>query len=101
MDAKLQDRQLKYVLAKYIIPNKGLDFNEIRTQEEFNDIQEGLKNIIIFLKKNIWNYPFQYIMVLMSYNKKADSIKSRTLIFYLNEPQLLTRFPLLVSPLAI
>ncbi|MEM5663834.1 hypothetical protein AAHB94_08485 [Bacillus toyonensis] len=43
MDAKLQDRQLKYVLAKYIIPNKGLDFNEIRTQEEFNDIQEGLK----------------------------------------------------------
>ncbi|MEH7149302.1 hypothetical protein V7095_02430 [Bacillus thuringiensis] len=43
MDAKLQDRQLKYVLKKYIIPNKGFDPTEIRTQEEFNDIQEGLK----------------------------------------------------------
>lgn len=40
---KLQDRQLKYVLSKYIIPNKGLDFDEIRTQEEWDDIQEGLK----------------------------------------------------------
>ncbi|PFM73603.1 hypothetical protein [Bacillus cereus] len=43
MDAKLQDRQLKYVLKKYIIPNKAFDFNEIRTQEELNDVQEGLK----------------------------------------------------------
>ncbi|MGG5740463.1 hypothetical protein [Bacillus cereus group sp. IBL03679] len=40
---KLQDRQLKYVLEKYIIPNKGFDPNEIRTQEELNDVQEGLK----------------------------------------------------------
>ncbi|MBG9713146.1 MULTISPECIES: hypothetical protein [Bacillus cereus group] len=43
MDAKLQDRQLKYVLKKYIIPNKGFDPTEIRTQEELNDVQEGLK----------------------------------------------------------
>lgn len=42
-ESKLQDRQLKYVLDKYIIPNKELDFNEIRTQEELDDIQEGLK----------------------------------------------------------
>ncbi|AXO97179.1 hypothetical protein [Bacillus anthracis] len=40
---KLQDRQLKYVLKKYIIPNKEFDFDEIRTREEFDDIQEGLK----------------------------------------------------------
>ncbi|QIW22423.1 hypothetical protein [Bacillus thuringiensis] len=38
---KLQDRQLKYVLAKYIIPDKGFDPNDIRTQEELTDIQEG------------------------------------------------------------
>ncbi|HHT7155579.1 hypothetical protein P4V74_24900 [Bacillus thuringiensis] len=43
MNAKLQDRQLKYVLEKYIIPNKGFDPTEIRTQEELNDVQEGLK----------------------------------------------------------
>lgn len=40
---KLQDRQLKYVLEKYIIPNKGFDPTEIRSQEELSDIQEGLK----------------------------------------------------------
>lgn len=39
---KLQNRQLKYVLAKYIIPGKNFDPNEIRTQEELNDAQEGL-----------------------------------------------------------
>ncbi|MDZ4627059.1 hypothetical protein [Bacillus cereus] len=45
---KLQDRQLKYVLKKYIIPEKKFDFDEIRTQEELNDILEGfnkLKNL--------------------------------------------------------
>ncbi|MGE7875212.1 hypothetical protein [Bacillus paramycoides] len=36
---KLQDRQLKYVLKKYIISNKRFDPTEIRTQEEL----EGLK----------------------------------------------------------
>ncbi|MCC2453340.1 hypothetical protein [Bacillus cereus] len=43
MDAKLQDRQLKYYITKYLIPNKDFDFDEIRTQEELTDIQEGLK----------------------------------------------------------
>jgi hypothetical protein len=42
MDAKLQDRQLKYVLKNHILPEKKFDFNEFRTQEEFNDFQEGL-----------------------------------------------------------
>lgn len=40
---KLQDRQLKYVLDKYIIPNKAFDPSEIRTQEELKDVQEGLE----------------------------------------------------------
>ncbi|MEK4660137.1 MULTISPECIES: excinuclease ABC subunit C [Bacillus] len=40
---KLQDRQLKYVIGKYIIPEKKIDFNEIRTQEELNDVQEGFE----------------------------------------------------------
>ncbi|WP_144499237.1 hypothetical protein [Bacillus sp. FDAARGOS_235] len=43
---KLQDRQLKYVLKKYIIPNKGFDPDDIRTQEELNDVQEGLKKYL-------------------------------------------------------
>lgn len=43
---KLQDRQLKYVLKKYIIPNKGFDPNDFRTQEELNDAQEGLKKYL-------------------------------------------------------
>ncbi|EJQ43677.1 hypothetical protein IEQ_05005 [Bacillus cereus BAG6X1-2] len=38
---KLQDRQLKYVLKKYIISGKDFDPNNIRTQEEITDIQEG------------------------------------------------------------
>jgi len=38
---KLQDRQLKYVLKKYIISGKDFDQNDIRTQEEITDIQEG------------------------------------------------------------
>ncbi|PFF63996.1 hypothetical protein [Bacillus cereus] len=42
MDAKLQDRQLKYALKNHILPEKKFDFNEFRTQEEFNDFQEGL-----------------------------------------------------------
>ncbi|PEW66953.1 hypothetical protein CN448_18660 [Bacillus cereus] len=42
MDAKLQDRQLKYVLKNHILPEKKFDFNEFRTQEEYNDFQEGL-----------------------------------------------------------
>ncbi|SCM13194.1 hypothetical protein [Bacillus wiedmannii] len=42
MDAKLQDRQLKYVLKNHILPEKKFDFNEFRTQEEFNNFQEGL-----------------------------------------------------------
>ncbi|ONG61247.1 excinuclease ABC subunit C [Bacillus cereus] len=40
---KLQDRQLKYVLGKYIIPEKEFDFDEIRTQEELNDVKEGFE----------------------------------------------------------
>ncbi|PEM69305.1 GIY-YIG nuclease family protein [Bacillus pseudomycoides] len=40
---KLQDRQLKYVLRKYIIPEKEFDFDEIRTQEELNDVKEGFE----------------------------------------------------------
>ncbi|WPU78000.1 excinuclease ABC subunit C (plasmid) [Bacillus sp. RA(2023)] len=40
---KLQDRQLKYVLKKYIIPKKEIDFDEIRTQEEWNDAKEGFE----------------------------------------------------------
>ncbi|MBF7147103.1 hypothetical protein [Bacillus toyonensis] len=43
---KLQDRQLKYVLKKYIIPNKGFDPDDIRTPEELNDVQEGLKKYL-------------------------------------------------------
>ncbi|PEO16813.1 hypothetical protein [Bacillus wiedmannii] len=42
MDVKLQDRQLKYVLAKYILPGNEFDFKEIKTQEELNDALEGL-----------------------------------------------------------
>ncbi|OMH30715.1 MULTISPECIES: hypothetical protein [Bacillus cereus group] len=39
----MQDRQLKYVLNKYIIPNQVFGLNDIRTPEELNDIQEGLE----------------------------------------------------------
>lgn len=46
MDPKLQDRQLKYVLKNYILPEKKFDFDEFRTQEEFNDYQEGLKKYL-------------------------------------------------------
>ncbi|WP_257207772.1 hypothetical protein [Bacillus toyonensis] len=34
---------MKYVLGKYIIPQKEFDFNEIRTKEELNDVQKGLE----------------------------------------------------------
>lgn len=40
---KYHDKQLKYVIDKYIIPGKEFDFNEIKTQEELEDIEEGLK----------------------------------------------------------
>ena len=75
MDAKLQDRQLKYVLKNYILPEKKFDFDEFRTQEEFNDYQEGLKNTLIFLKKSTWNYLLLLETVLTNYKQKADSIK--------------------------
>jgi hypothetical protein len=40
---KYHDKQLKYVIDKYIIPGKKIDFNEIKTREELEDIEEGLK----------------------------------------------------------
>ena len=80
MDAKLQDRQLKYVLKNYILPEKKFDFDEFRTQEEFNDYQEGLKNTLIFLKKSTWNYLLLLETVLTNYKQKADSIKELTFI---------------------
>lgn len=43
---KLQDRQLKYVLKNYIIPQKDIDFGEIKSQEELNDIDEGMKKYL-------------------------------------------------------
>ncbi|MED3538255.1 hypothetical protein ABEX53_17145 [Bacillus toyonensis] len=46
LENRLQDRQLKYVLKKYIIPNKGFDPDDIRTQEELQDVQEGLKKYL-------------------------------------------------------
>ena len=79
MDAKLQDRQLKYVLKNYILPEKKFDFDEFRTQEEFNDYQEGLKNTLIFLKKSTWNYLLLLETVLTNYKQKADSIKEPAL----------------------
>ena len=81
MDAKLQDRQLKYVLKNYILPEKKFDFDEFRTQEEFNDYQEGLKNTLIFLKKSTWNYLLLLETVLTNYKQKADSIKEPALLF--------------------
>jgi len=42
---KSYDQQLMYVIKNYIIPEKEFDFNEIKTQEEFNDIQEGFKKL--------------------------------------------------------
>ena len=99
MDAKLQDRQLKYVLKNYILPEKKFDFDEFRTQEEFNDYQEGLKNTLIFLKKSTWNYLLLLETVLTNYKQKADSIKEPALL--LNEPQLLTRLSFEVSPVAM
>ncbi|MCU4767787.1 hypothetical protein [Bacillus toyonensis] len=50
---KLQDRQLKYYIAKYIIPNKEFDFDDIRSQEELTDIQEGLKKFSELSKEEL------------------------------------------------
>ncbi|MDI6677451.1 hypothetical protein [Bacillus wiedmannii] len=46
MDAKLQDPQLKYVLKKYIIPNKKFDPSDLKSQEDVDNIQEGLKKYL-------------------------------------------------------
>ena len=81
MDAKLQDRQLKYVLKNYILPEKKFDFDEFRTQEEFNDYQEGLKNTLIFLKKSTWNYLLLLETVLTNYKQKPTQLKSRPFLF--------------------
>lgn len=40
---KFRDKQLKYVIDKYIIPEKEFDFNEIKTQKELDDIEEGFE----------------------------------------------------------
>ncbi|WP_236702433.1 MULTISPECIES: hypothetical protein [Bacillaceae] len=42
-NGKLNDRQLRYVVDKYIIPNKKFDFNDIKSRDELNDLTEGFK----------------------------------------------------------
>lgn len=42
---KSYDEQIIYVIKNYIIPEKEFDFNEIKTQKEFNDIEDGFKKL--------------------------------------------------------
>jgi hypothetical protein len=40
------DRQIDYVLKKYIIPNKKFDVNEIKTVEELNATTKGFDKFL-------------------------------------------------------